>query len=970
MALTQTKISMLYVAIFNRASEGEGNKFWQDKGSMNEVATAMLDTDAAKGYFGTNIDTNQAFIEHIYLNTLGKTVTDDAAGIKYWVDLLEAGKSRGEVIEGLVNAATDRANAGDAQDQFNNRVAVSDHMAETVEKAPTDYETSTVFATTGTEGLVVTNDTATVTSADAVIDGMIATKGEDFALTTEKDTITGTDGDDTITGVISSLSSDKTLNTDDTIDGGAGKDTLNLDMQGNLSALTGSIKNVENINLTNSTTIARGFNAKNISDVDVYTLDSEKAINLSNLIEAGVEVSAKNMQNNFSVTFDSATDLTGSSDAMSLTFDGVGAAKVLNTDKTVKTAENDVKVTMASIEELTLKSQNNASFIDLSATDASKYIVTGDKGLTISRVKDGLSSIDASAMSGNLNINTSNISTAGSLKDLKGGSGDDTFTVDAADILANATIEGGAGNDTLILSDTVGSTIQPKMSSVENLQITDVTGTLTISSKDITDLTSIVLAQDTTPNQGSVELVTQGSADIMVKTVGDVNKDLTLDTSGSVTFGVTGKDAKSTVTETSAGDITVANSTSLNINVDKYLKYTGSIVATKATSIIIDSKGDITSGDSSDFSSAESLTVTAGGVVDLSSTAIDKVANVTLSGTETTSKVALGTVGNLATDYDLTITSTGLKAGLTTDAIASKQNVTLDLTGTTGNITTGAITSESNSVTINAKNLTGTLETGVITAKSLTIDASDSLKALTIGTGGSRDITVEDSFTYTAGLKAANSNSGLGIHTTGTTATVTLNGGIGDDKFAVLADDNTTTSLTVKGDLGIGANQILIASGDLSASATPVYTANDTAITIDASGLTASGNAENIIIAGSTKADTITGTAGDDLIGGMGGDDTLTGGAGKDIFVFNDESAPTIVVVNGNTTITDFKVGEDKIFLNYTPNETGSLGVGYTINDDADGNAVVTIVDDDGKITLTGVNSTDLSDTDIVDFGA
>lgn len=31
MALTQEQVSQLYVAIFNRASEGEGNEYWQDQ---------------------------------------------------------------------------------------------------------------------------------------------------------------------------------------------------------------------------------------------------------------------------------------------------------------------------------------------------------------------------------------------------------------------------------------------------------------------------------------------------------------------------------------------------------------------------------------------------------------------------------------------------------------------------------------------------------------------------------------------------------------------------------------------------------------------------------------------------------------------------------------------------------------------------------------------------------------------------
>ena len=77
-ALTQTQVSQLYVSIFGRASEGEGSEFWVARGkTMALTATEMLGSPAAIEYFGTSLNTDQAFIEHIYSNTLGKTLQDD-----------------------------------------------------------------------------------------------------------------------------------------------------------------------------------------------------------------------------------------------------------------------------------------------------------------------------------------------------------------------------------------------------------------------------------------------------------------------------------------------------------------------------------------------------------------------------------------------------------------------------------------------------------------------------------------------------------------------------------------------------------------------------------------------------------------------------------------------------------------------------------------------------------------------------
>ncbi len=192
-ALTQTQVSQLYVSIFGRASEGEGNAFWQsNQPDMMTAANQMLATAAAQNYFGSNLDSDQTFIEHIFLNTLNKTLTDDSAGIAYWVGKLSQGKSRGEVAATLVAAIQNYAPNGPgwndpdidiptttaAYNQFINRVEVSNYMADMVYNTPFDWETSTSFKS----GLIVTDETTTVVTAKASLgsDQDIATNGGDL----------------------------------------------------------------------------------------------------------------------------------------------------------------------------------------------------------------------------------------------------------------------------------------------------------------------------------------------------------------------------------------------------------------------------------------------------------------------------------------------------------------------------------------------------------------------------------------------------------------------------------------------------------------------------------------------------------------------------------------------------------------------------------------------------------------------
>ena len=137
MALTQIQVSQIYVSTFGRASEGEGSEYWiaNSGDSFSDAVNTALGSPAGIEYFGTALDTDQAFVEYIYLNTLGKTYAEDTAGIDYWVGRL-ADDSRGVVVEGIVDSLVNGDFTGDdaaiaSQNQFNNRVTVSNYTAET-----------------------------------------------------------------------------------------------------------------------------------------------------------------------------------------------------------------------------------------------------------------------------------------------------------------------------------------------------------------------------------------------------------------------------------------------------------------------------------------------------------------------------------------------------------------------------------------------------------------------------------------------------------------------------------------------------------------------------------------------------------------------------------------------------------------------------------------------------------------------
>lgn len=261
MALTTTQVSQLYVALFGRASEGEGNKNWVNHNkNMIDTAALMLDTDAAKKYFGEAGETNYGFVEVIYKNTLG---FDNAAHIAAWAANLDNGMSKAELVTRLLEEALSSKYAGGApQNQLINRIDVSDYMANNVETVAAENVASTQFQSLVHPNgkLVVTDDKSTVSSAKSAIDEMsggTVIDGETFTLTTDSaDYVVLTDKNDLV-------EAGKFLDGKTILDQG-GNDTLNATLTSALLPAT-TIQGVEKINLDWDAIGTAAVDATNIS---------------------------------------------------------------------------------------------------------------------------------------------------------------------------------------------------------------------------------------------------------------------------------------------------------------------------------------------------------------------------------------------------------------------------------------------------------------------------------------------------------------------------------------------------------------------------------------------------------------------------------------------------------------------------------------------------------------------------------
>ncbi|BAF71295.1 DUF4214 domain-containing protein [Sulfurovum sp. NBC37-1] len=516
MALTQTEVSELYVTIFNRASEGDGNIYWQSSTDAVTAANNMLATDAAKDYFGGSMDSDAAFVAWIYQNTLNKTVADDPDGQQYWVDQLASGVSRGEMVVNMIDAINTYSGSTDpltlaAYNQFHNRTVVSDYTADTLHNAPDDWATALSFG--APTGLYVTDDAATVTSAEEQINDMSA-----FHLTVNPDTATagtfiadrgwnpgGTDqmntlnDDDHLTGVGTNPTLDFTFVTD--------SETGDYDIMPTMN-------NMETINVA--------FTADAVS-APLQTLDLQDTTGVAHLnatrIDQAVTVTFDNIQDRLQ---DASISRTNDDANSNVIFDHRAAALAGATDQ-VALELNDAQVNNVRFDGVTqgyetinLSSHGDANMMNtFTAEELETLLIDGDQNLTLggtvtiqngvsgqregdfftaglANVAGSLTTVNATNLSGDLTYNIGNEmdagadGTSGQSVELHvvGGNGNDSFVITNGVQIGSAvgntdTIDGGAGLNSLTLTGANGPIGQvlaeaatgPSMTHIQTLDI-------------------------------------------------------------------------------------------------------------------------------------------------------------------------------------------------------------------------------------------------------------------------------------------------------------------------------------------------------------------------------------------------------------------------------------------------------------------------------------------------------------------
>lgn len=184
--LSQTQVSELYVLLFNMASEGDGNEYWQGVSEEHDTTTLIDHMLFASSEHGVLVDGlgSREFVETLYQNAYGRTADED--GIAYWTEQLETGAlNKGGVVwnilEALKEEQTDLVALANQQ-IFNNRVEVSNYFADNQAEKISNEEQGFGEG----QGLAgVTADVATVDAAKVAVDKIVAEAGQDTSELTE-----------------------------------------------------------------------------------------------------------------------------------------------------------------------------------------------------------------------------------------------------------------------------------------------------------------------------------------------------------------------------------------------------------------------------------------------------------------------------------------------------------------------------------------------------------------------------------------------------------------------------------------------------------------------------------------------------------------------------------------------------------------------------------------------------------------
>jgi trimeric autotransporter adhesin len=519
MGIYTEAVQKLYVAYFNRPADVAGLTYWE-----NVVANAKGSTAAVSAAFSTSAEYKAAYagmdaghvVAQVYQNLFGHG--PDTAGLNFWTQaLLTNALTVDNVVTGIAAGAqgTDATAYKDkvaaatsftlALDTADKQLAYSGDKANNVGK---------MFIASVTDDASLAAVTATAALAQTISDVVAAAPqvvGTTYTLTAGLDNFPGTAGND----VFNALSINPTtgafqnnLSSFDVLDGGAGKDTLNIQIQtatvagvtstyNSLAGLTAVSKNIETVNIT--------ADAASVASVDASLFAGATQIN-----QNGPAVGITKLAATTTAGFNGFAGGADSTHYATLAVGAAGASAAVsfsNVGEFTNLAVSGSKLASVTVSGARSDTDAGGSIAGMTLTanigvDVQSLTVNTNQKTTLVAVEDGtstkhLKTVDASASTGAITFDASAMTNVATINT---GSAGDTIKIGTTTAAAtssaaavNASVSSGAGNDIITVTTTgTGLTTVDAGAGDDSVTVTKVTGAgLSITGGDGNDTVTL-----------------------------------------------------------------------------------------------------------------------------------------------------------------------------------------------------------------------------------------------------------------------------------------------------------------------------------------------------------------------------------------------------------------------------------------------------------------------------------------------
>lgn len=439
-------------------TEGQYEHFVQ-YGAAEEVApNAYFDADEyyaakAKQYYEEEL--KQEFTGSEEQVAYVKSLIKDA-GMNAWTHYQQFGSAEGVNPSNAFDASDYCAAKAEAMNNAGQKAPDgTDWTAESIAKAIDDAGMSVLehyltYAGTG-EGEVAAGSTYPVSG-----DEQVSKPGETFYLTDDRDSLVGTSGDDVFRATTAG-----DMNDFDTVDGGAGNDTLEVYTD---DALKGTFTNIENLVIVDATKANKDQEIDLSSFSGSFTLKggSDTAVTVTNVagqklvldgVTSGTTLTAKmdGTQTSVKLVNEGSTNATFQAEGDKLaSMDLTTNANTTLADGNGNTVKN-VAITALADATITLTDLTNLENVTVAGAGAVGLTVAGsvktvDATANAGGVTVDLSSANEAAFTGGAGKDSIIVSGSKAAHDL--GAGDDTLTFSGA-LGEKGTVEGGEGTDTI-----------------------------------------------------------------------------------------------------------------------------------------------------------------------------------------------------------------------------------------------------------------------------------------------------------------------------------------------------------------------------------------------------------------------------------------------------------------------------------------------------------------------------------------